>query len=445
MNTGTGTPIVANRVEPRSPPLDQEALRNDLKRQRVLIVDDVAINIKTLVNILSAEYEISVAIHGAYALEIVSTTPVDLILLDVVMPVMDGYEVCRQLKANSATRHIPVIFITSNRDATDEIFALELGAVDFIAKPVIPAVVQARVRTHLGLIRALEQVQKKTTHLEITNTVLQNTIQQLNQTSAELVRNEKMASLGRLVAGFAHEINTPIGISITLISNIPEMTRQLSAMLSGEEVDEDELNTVLHQLNKSADLGLSSLTKAADLVRRFKRISTDQTSEEARLFNLGDLLQDIITTLHGMFGKTGIRITTHCPDVIQIHSRPGLISQVLTNFLMNSHKHAFDNGRRAGHISIEIRFEPDQRHLHIRYADDGRGIPQQNLPVIFEPFFTTARESGGSGLGLTICYNIITNQLNGSIACQSEEGAGVVFEVQLPIAPQPQAMQRDAP
>ncbi|MEO5331507.1 MAG: hybrid sensor histidine kinase/response regulator [Magnetococcus sp. YQC-5] len=402
------------------------------KKERILIVDDLAINIKTLISILKNEYEISAAVNGPSALEIVASTHVDLILLDVMMPEMDGYEVCRRLKADKKTCSIPVIFITANDEVENEIQALELGAVDFITKPIVPALVLARLKTHLGLIRAMAQVRKKTEDLEITNSVLNDTIVQLSNTTSQLVHNEKMASLGRLVAGFAHEINTPIGISITLISNIPEMTRHLQQMLVHDEVDEDELNSVLAQLNRSADLGLSSLNKAANLVSRFKRMSVDQTSEEARTFNVKEVLKDITLTVGALFSKSNINIELLCPEDLVVYSYPGLIGQILTNFLMNSHKHGFDNGLLAGEITITVQFDTPSRKLHLRYADNGRGIPKKNIPVIFEPFFTTARDSGGTGLGLTICYNII-NQLQGEIVCHNDVECGVIFDVHIPI------------
>ncbi|MBF0125755.1 MAG: HAMP domain-containing histidine kinase [Magnetococcales bacterium] len=279
------------------------------------------------------------------------------------------------------------------------------------------------------------QVQIRTEHLEITNAVLHDTIKQLNDTHQELLHSEKMASLGRLVAGFSHEINTPIGIAITTISNIPELIRDLHQMLSQDEVDEDELGALLTQLTQTAELGLSSLKKAANLVTRFKRTSADQASEEARSFNINEMMQDILATLHTAFKKSPIVIELRCPMDITLHSQPGLIGQVMTNLLMNSLKHGFDNGTREGRIVIEVQMlDGMPKKLAIRYQDNGAGIHPDHLKNIFDPFFTTARERGGSGLGLTICYNIVTTQLRGEIVCQSEWGEGVVFEIRLPAA-----------
>ncbi|MBF0181392.1 MAG: HAMP domain-containing histidine kinase [Magnetococcales bacterium] len=301
----------------------------------------------------------------------------------------------------------------------------------------LAACLQKMKESMLDQQRVLEhQVQRRTEHLEITNAVLQETIQQLNETHRELLHSEKMASLGRLVAGFAHEINTPIGIAITTISNLPELTRYLNEMLSRDEVDEEELQATLNQLQQTADLGLSSLKRAANLVTRFKRTSADQASEEARTFNIQEVMQDILATLHSTFKKTRIAITLDCPGDITLHSRPGLIGQVMTNLLTNSHKHGFGNGTREGAITIDVRHDREGGRLHIRYRDNGAGIRPEDLNNIFEPFFTTARESGGSGLGLTICYNIIHGQLRGEITCQSTPGKGVVFDIRVPMTSQ---------
>ncbi|MBF0342370.1 MAG: HAMP domain-containing histidine kinase [Magnetococcales bacterium] len=277
-----------------------------------------------------------------------------------------------------------------------------------------------------------DQVRSRTEHLEITNGVLNDTIRQLNDTHQELLHSEKMASLGRLVAGFAHEINTPIGIAITTVSNLPEVIHHLNGLLSGEEVDMEELTATLDQIQQSADLGMSSLRRAAELVSRFKRTSIDQTSEETRTFLMGEILQDILATLHMAFKKSNIAITLHCPDGLLVHSQPGLIEQVLINLLMNSHRHGFGNGARPGRIRIEARRDDQAGQLVIHYTDNGAGIPAAQLSYIFDPFYTTAREQGGSGLGLTICYNIIVMQLKGSISCQSDTGQGVLFEVRIP-------------
>ncbi|MBF0194046.1 MAG: HAMP domain-containing protein [Magnetococcales bacterium] len=280
--------------------------------------------------------------------------------------------------------------------------------------------------------RELEDtVAKRTQHLDVTNSVLRDIIADLNQTQEELVQSEKMASLGRLVAGFAHEINTPIGVAVSTISHIPDMTNKLNEMLSGDEVDGDELDRLLENLGKASSLGMSNLNKAADLVRRFKRTSMDQTSEDIRDFNLYELLKDSLVTLHNVFKNTKIELDLQCSNKLKICSQPGIIGQVMTNLLMNSYKHGFNSGKLAGKITIEASFD-GEAGVNIKYSDNGCGISPENLSHIFEPFVTTARSQGGSGLGLYISYNIITTQLNGEITCYSELGHGVVFDINIP-------------
>jgi signal transduction histidine kinase len=280
--------------------------------------------------------------------------------------------------------------------------------------------------------RELEDtVTKRTQHLDVTNSVLRDIIADLNKTQEELVQSEKMASLGRLVAGFAHEINTPIGVAVSTISHIPDMILQLNEMLSGDEVDGDELDRLLENLGKASSLGMSNLNKAADLVRRFKRTSMDQTSEDIRDFNLCELLNDSLVTLHNVFKNTQIELDLQCVKKLPVCSQPGIIGQVMTNLLMNSYKHGFNSGKLAGKITIVASFD-GEAGVNIKFSDNGCGISPDNLAHIFEPFVTTARSQGGSGLGLYISYNIITTQLNGEITCHSELGNGVVFDVHIP-------------
>ncbi|MBF0383047.1 MAG: HAMP domain-containing protein, partial [Magnetococcales bacterium] len=280
--------------------------------------------------------------------------------------------------------------------------------------------------------RELEDtVAKRTQHLDVTNSVLRDIIADLNKTQEELVQSEKMASLGRLVAGFAHEINTPIGVAVSTISHIPDMTNQLNEMLSGDEVDGDELDKLLENLGKASSLGMSNLNKAADLVRRFKRTSMDQTSEDIRDFNLCEMLNDSLVTLHNVFKNTQIELELQCDKDLEICSQPGIIGQVMTNLLMNSYKHGFNNGKLTGRIVIIAGFD-GEAGVRINYSENGCGISPENLSHIFEPFVTTARADGGSGLGLYISYNIITTQLNGEITCRSELGHGVDFDIHIP-------------
>lgn len=257
---------------------------------------------------------------------------------------------------------------------------------------------------------------------------LNRKIEELEETRQELIAGAKMASLGRLVAGFAHEINTPIGICVSTISSIPPSVAQLEQMLAQDEIDETELNTCLAHLRKNATLGLYHMRRAADLVTRFKRTSVDQASEQKRYFDVKETVHDIVVSLHSTFSTSKIAIQLDGPDELVVFSHPGSLGQIFTNLLLNSFKHGFDNGQRDG--TIQIRFSTEgspPNHLHFWYWDNGRGIKPAHMEKIFEPFFTTARESGGSGLGMFLVYNIVTEQLKGKIDISSVIGEGTEF------------------
>ncbi|MBE9563018.1 MAG: HAMP domain-containing protein [Proteobacteria bacterium] len=227
---------------------------------------------------------------------------------------------------------------------------------------------------------------------------LNNKVEELSKTRHELVQSEKMASLGRLVAGFAHELNTPIGVAVGTASVLQNKTKLINKLLEQEEVDEEELLTVLAAVDEASELTLSNLKRASHLVNSFKR--------------------------------TDIKIQLDCPDKLNIYSIPGSLEQILTNLIMNSWIHGFDEGKNSGNIAIAIQLVEDR--LKINYSDTGKGIPPEALEKVFEPFFTTNRVGGGSGLGMYICYNIVTTKLAGSMTCESTVGEGVLFKIDFP-------------
>ena len=256
-------------------------------------------------------------------------------------------------------------------------------------------------------------------------------VDELTQTRHELVQSEKMASLGRLVAGFAHELNTPLGVAVGTSSILQEKSKFINELIEQEEVDEEELVSALDTIAQAADLTLSNLKRAADLVTSFKRTAVDQGSDEVLSFLVHEVINDTINTLHSQFKKTDIEILLNCPNFLKVKSLPGTLEQILTNLLMNSFIHGFNEGKNAGIIKINV--ELLKAHLQLEYSDNGKGIASGNMEKIFEPFFTTHRAHGGSGLGMYICYNLITTQLHGTINCESVLGTGVVFKIDYPI------------
>ncbi len=253
---------------------------------------------------------------------------------------------------------------------------------------------------------------------------------ELEATRGELVQSEKMASLGRMVAGFAHEINTPVGVAVGAVSQHEETLLRIEKLLTEEEVSEDALRAEIESLRQGGALALANLRRTATLVQSFKRTSIDQTSEQARPFVMKELITDVLYVLQGNLKRLPIAVGVECPQALKIHGVPGELEQLLTNLIMNAVQHAFDGGQRAG--SIRIGAQREGAMLHLSFADDGAGMSAEQLLRIFEPFYTTRRSKGGSGLGLYICYNLVTVKLGGTIQCFSSPGAGCRFEIQFP-------------
>jgi two-component system NtrC family sensor kinase len=263
----------------------------------------------------------------------------------------------------------------------------------------------------------------------------QEAYKRLVQTQQTLVESEKLASLGGLVAGVAHEINTPVGISLTTASHLSVITQQLRKDLDNGAIKKSDFQNYLQAAEESCSLILSNAERAANLIHSFKQVAVDQTSEARRDFQLRDYLQEIITSLQPKFKRTQIEIRIDCEQGLLMDSYPGALSQVVTNLLMNALIHAFDEGQ-TGVIDIAARCtENGQVDLSIR--DNGKGISPENISKIFQPFFTTRRSSGGSGLGLHIVYNIVRQRLGGRIEVTSAQGQGTTFLISMPsIAPE---------
>ncbi len=260
---------------------------------------------------------------------------------------------------------------------------------------------------------------------------LEANINELQQTRDELLQSEKMASLGRMVAGFAHELNTPVGIAVGAISHGAEALDDIDALLTGEEVDEERLRERLASLRDGGELALANLRRAASLVQRFKRSSIDQISEQKRVFLLREMVDDVRFSLQAQLRKGPVEVMVDCPADLRINGIPGLLEQLLINLLLNSLQHGFADGTRPGTIRIGITV-PRAGWLEIKYGDNGAGMVSEVAARIFEPFFTTRRGAGGSGLGMFLCYNIVTVELGGTIACAGHPGEGVQFVMGIP-------------
>ncbi|MBY6263033.1 PAS domain S-box protein [Azospirillum sp. 412522] len=252
----------------------------------------------------------------------------------------------------------------------------------------------------------------------------------LKETQANLVQAEKMASLALLVAGVAHEINTPIGIAFGCATHLSGRTGMLAEVFERGTMKKSELAAYVATASESSRLIEQNLTRAAELIQSFKRVAVDQTSEERRRFDLLAYLEEVVTSLGPTLRKSRHRVAIACSPGIGMDSFPGALSQVVTNLVMNALTHAFPADSR-GHMVIDVD-EVADGEVEIRFADDGAGIAAENLPKVFEPFFTTRRGSGGSGLGLHIVFNLVTQSLGGRIAVDSVPGDGTTFTLRIP-------------
>lgn len=268
------------------------------------------------------------------------------------------------------------------------------------------------------------------------NHALTEVNERLREAQEQLVQAEKLASLGSLVAGVAHELNTPIGNSVTVASTLSahaqEFVRQVEA---GEALRRNTLLDFIAHCRDAADLVEKNLRRAADLIGNFKQVAVDQTSMRRRSFDLRQALDEVLSTLQPKFKHTRHRLEVDVERGIVLDSFPGPLAQIVTNLVTNSLMHAFD-GIEAGVIRIAAAPTGDDR-IALTYADNGAGIPDALTKRVFEPFFTTKLGSGGSGLGLYIVFNLVTGVLGGTIALSGGPGQGARFDMLLPrVAPQ---------
>ena len=258
---------------------------------------------------------------------------------------------------------------------------------------------------------------------------LKSTLENLQKTQEQLIESEKMAALGGLVAGVAHEINTPVGIGVTAISNLMEEVQKMAELYKKDEISRKDFKEFLQSTHEAGMLIQRNLERTASLIQSFKQVSVDQVSEQQRVFNLKSYLGDIIRSLSPKFRQKDIVFSIKCNDQLEVNSFPGVYAQIFTNLLLNSFTHGFRE-REKGLITISV--ETINNMLQLEYQDDGTGICKKDLPHIFEPFYTSDQRLG-MGLGLSIVHNLVRQKLLGNITCESETGEGVVFRIEIPV------------
>lgn len=241
-----------------------------------------------------------------------------------------------------------------------------------------------------------------------------------------LVESEKMAALGGLVAGVAHEVNTPIGVGITASTHLNDLVKELLLKQEEHALSSEDLIGYLEDIRSASEIIDKNLSRAGKLIQSFKRLSTDQSSEPLRQFDAGKYLDEILISLSPSLKKSPITITTQSEENLLILGSPGAYSQIITNLVMNAFHHAFQE-RMPGTIEINLTSTENPDMIQMTFKDNGVGMTPEVQRKIFDPFYTTMRGSGGTGLGLSIVHNIVTQQFKGSIQCYSSEGEGTTF------------------
>ncbi|NES02353.1 MAG: hybrid sensor histidine kinase/response regulator [Okeania sp. SIO2F4] len=412
----------------------------------ILIVDDNPTNLSVLSETLGgAGFRFRVAMDGETALALVERNHPELILLDVQMPGIDGFETCRRLKTNPATQGIPIIFTTALADTESKTKAFALGAVDYIPKPFEPAEVLARLRVHLQLKRLTESLEAQVRDRTAT----------LQQAQVQLVQQEKLSSLGEMVAGIGHELNNPINFIVSNIEPLQEYITVMTKILNlyqqehpnpslqlREAIEDLELEFVLEDITKifnSFRLGTDRIKNISTSIRTFSRLD----SETKVLADLHECLDSTLTILqHRLKGKGDrppIEVIKSYGSLPSVLCYSGQMNQVFMNILANAIdalEEAMIQGKSRDwlpEIKITTQTTSSEEEIVIKIADNGIGIPESIKPRLFEAMFTTKSVGKGTGLGLAIAHQIVVEKHNGSLNVNSQVGEGTEFTIEIPI------------
>ncbi|HIK12245.1 MAG TPA: response regulator [Oscillatoriaceae cyanobacterium M33_DOE_052] len=415
----------------------------------ILVVDDTPDNVRLLAAILTDRgYEVRKALNGARALAAVEAALPDLILLDITMPEMNGYQVCQQLKADAKTRDVPVIFISALNEVMDKQQAFDVGGADYIVKPFQGAEVILRIENQLKL-RSLQA------NLAEKNLALERSLSELKTTQLHLIQNEKMTAMGQLVAGIAHEINNPINFvsgnlkyaeqyikDLLKIINIYQQEYSNPSAMIQEKLEEIDLNFLRNDAEKVMD----AMCRGADRIRQIVLALRNFSRHDEAEMKPVEIHNGIDSTL--LMLQHRMEATKYRPAIEVIKEYAPLplvtcyVSQLNQVFL-----HLLNNAIDA--LNPDLQHQPtalssipkiwimteliDSKRIRIRIADNGPGIAEAIRSRLFDPFFTTKPVGAGTGLGLSISYQIIVHQHGGSLACTSAPGAGAEFTIEIPL------------
>ena len=273
------------------------------------------------------------------------------------------------------------------------------------------------------------RVESRTQELAVANQDLQKSLDAQRNMQTHLVESEKMAQLGGLVAGISHEVNTPIGIGLTAASSMRVFINELKSLTESGKLTRSKHEDLMNKCTECADIVVSNLSRSADLMSNFKDVAVSQSSSAITEFSLLEFMEEIVSSLAPQTKKYKLTINLEIDENLILRSYQGVIAQIFTNFIINSIKHAFSPEQAH---TIKIHTYMEKNGLKMDYEDDGCGMEKEVLSQIFEPFYTTKRGQGGTGLGMHIVYNLITQKLDGRIVAQSHPGKGTKFKISLP-------------
>jgi two-component system, NtrC family, sensor kinase len=408
----------------------------------ILVVDDTPTNLQVLFDVLSEQgYRVAIAKNGEIALQRLQSSQPNLILLDVMMPGIDGFETCQRLKANPSSREIPVIFMTALSDYVDKVKGLSLGAVDYITKPIQHEEVLARIRVHLQLHHANRILQQRTNEVN-------QALESLKQAQLHLVQGEKMAALGQLVAGIAHEINNPVNFIHGNLTFVREYTQDLLEFVQlyqkhypnpvdeiqerAKTLDLEFLQGDLVKMLGSMEMGSDRIRDLVLSLRNFSRL--DESELKAVDIHAG-IDSTLVILQHRLKARPDfppIQVIKDYEQLPEVECYPSQLNQVFMNILSNAIDALEESAIASPTITIRT-YAINTNWVTVCIADNGVGIAEPIRSKLFDPFFTTKPVGKGTGLGLSISYKIITEKHGGKIECHSTLGQGTEFVVQVPV------------
>ncbi len=401
----------------------------------ILAVDDSTANLKLLVQILSEQgFIIRPMLDGASAIASAQAELPDLILLDVKMPNMDGYEVCQQLKANQQTQDIPVIFISAQTEVFDKVRAFEVGAVDYVTKPIQAEELLARVETHL-------KIRNLTLELQNANQELSDSLAALKTTQQQLVHSEKMAALGSMVAGVAHELRNPLNFVNSLSELTAGLVTELNSLLEPvfprlAEENLKNIKEILSYLIRNNEEIWHNGKRADDIIRLMLDHSRNEVTDK-QATDINELLEQAVKLSYPSMeaASFALKIERHYDHSLpKLLVSPQNLSRVFINLINNACYALQEKQKEINDFSpiLSLTTKNTSEAVEVYIKDNGIGIDSKDTSKVFEPFFTTKPPGEGTGLGLSLSHNIITKEYQGSITLHTKLGEHTEIVLSLP-------------